>query len=247
MTKINSGAGSPRPTGGPDSTEQTKDTSAANETTHTPTHSESSSIPQKTTTGDKYATGDLHATGNRVKSHLDSELESKKGKDVNKEKELARQVAEGQQRFAPPYVPVGPVVMGDNVGVPSQPPSSKELADQVGKDSQRFAPSINWVEGPVSASKEKEIADQAAKGQPRFAPPYVPVGPVVTGDNIATPGTAATGETRQMNLKPDQFQINDQGNLVITNEKLVEYFKSLKENGQEIMLGITQKKPEGQE
>jgi len=92
--------------------------------------------------------------------------------------------------------------------------------------------------------EQKALAEKAAKDQARFAPPYVPVGPVVMGDNIATPGHVMSGETRQMNLKADQFQINDQGNLVITNEKLIEYFKSLKESGQEILLGITPKKPE---
>lgn len=66
---------------------------------------------------------------------------------------------------------------------------------------------------------------------PNFAPPYVPVGPVVMGDNIAAPG-AMSGETQQMNLKPDQFNINDQGNLVITNQKLIDFFKSLKEKAQ---------------
>jgi hypothetical protein len=77
------------------------------------------------------------------------------------------------------------------------------------------------------APASKHVPNQPTPG---FAPPYVPVGPVVMGDNIATPGSMGpSGETKQMNLKPDQFHINDQGNLVITNEKLIEFFKSLKE------------------
>jgi len=214
MTKIrNTGAGSPGPIGSPEPTEPIKDSSGAKETQQI--DSQSSSTPSKQITGDKYATGELITKGERVKTHLDSELQNKAKQQGVEDKELAKQVAKGQQRFAPPYVPVGPVVTGDNVGVPSQPPGAKE----------------------------KELADQAAKGQQRFAPPYVPVGPVVTGDNISTPGHVNASETRQMNLRSDQFQINDQGNLVITNEKLVEYFKSLKESGQEILLGITPKKP----
>ncbi len=94
----------------------------------------------------------------------------------------------------------------------------------------------------VKSGLDAELAAKAAKGQQTFAPPYVPVGPVVMGDNIGVPGQ--TPETRQMNLKPDQFKINNQGNLVITNEKLIEYFKQLKASGQEILLGITPKKPE---
>jgi hypothetical protein len=93
----------------------------------------------------------------------------------------------------------------------------------------------------VKSNLDSELAAKASKGQPTFAPPYVPVGPVVMGDNIGVPGQ--TPETKQMNLKPDQFKI-DQGNLVITNEKLIEYFKQLKATGQEILLGITPKKPE---
>lgn len=221
MTKIrNSGAGGVAPTGGPDSTSPIKDSSGANETTRT--DSESPSTPQKQATGDKNAAGDLKTKGDRVKTQLDSELQNKnKGVD---DKELASQVGKGQQRFAPPYVPVGPVVMGDNIGVPGQTPSQQAVKGQT--------------------PEQKALAEKAAKDQVRFAPPYVPVGPVVMGDNISTPGHINATETRQMNLKADQFQINDQGNLVISNEKLVEYFKSLKESGQEILLGITPKKPE---
>lgn len=220
MTKIsNTGGGSPGPIRSPEPNEPIKDSSGAKETQQV--DSQSSSTPSKEITGDKYAAGELITKGERVKSQLNSELQNQteiQNKTKNQgveDKELAQQVAKGQQRFAPPYVPVGPVVTGDNIGVPAQPP----------------------------AEKEKELADQAAKGQQRFAPPYVPVGPVVMGDNIATPGHVNATETRQMNLRSDQFQINDQGNLVITNEKLIEYFKSLKESGQEILLGITPKKP----
>ena len=92
----------------------------------------------------------------------------------------------------------------------------------------------------------EQLAAELARGQSTFAPPYVPVGPVIMGDNIAVPGSVA-GETTQMNLRPDQFQINDKGNLVITNEKLIEFFKSLKETGQDILLGITKMKPPGEE
>ena len=87
----------------------------------------------------------------------------------------------------------------------------------------------------------EQLAELAARGQVRFAPPYVPVGPVVMGDNIPTP---ASNETTEMSLSPDQFQINEQGNLVITNDKLIEYFKSLKETGQDILLNV---KPRSEE
>jgi hypothetical protein len=90
----------------------------------------------------------------------------------------------------------------------------------------------------------EQLAAELAKGQVRFAPPYVPVGPVVMGDNVPAP---SAGEITQLNLKPDQFQINDKGNLVITNEKLIEFFKSVKESGQEILLGITKMKTPGEE
>ena len=90
----------------------------------------------------------------------------------------------------------------------------------------------------------EQLAALAAKGQQTFAPPYVPVGPVVMGDNISIP---ASSESTQLNLKADQFQINEQGNLVITNEKLIEYFKSLKETGKDILLGITNLKLPGEE
>lgn len=97
------------------------------------------------------------------------------------------------------------------------------------------------------APKSKEVPNQV---HPGFAPPYVPVGPVVMGDNIGIPGhTTASPETRQMNLKANEFQINDQGNLVITNEKLIEFFKSLKESaaGGDLNIGITNLKPRGEE
>lgn len=102
----------------------------------------------------------------------------------------------------------------------------------------------------IDADKEKEMALELAQNMPRFAPPYVPVGPVVMGDNIAAPGhTIANGEINELKLTADQFQINDQGNLVITNPKLIEFFKQLKNNmeGPDIRLGITKMKPPGEE
>jgi hypothetical protein len=98
-------------------------------------------------------------------------------------------------------------------------------------------------EGSV-VNKEQELADLAANSQRRFAPPYVSVQPVVFSD---IPAPEPTGETTEMSLTPDQFQINEQGNLVITNEKLIEYFRSLKETGDDVRLGITKLKPPGEE
>jgi hypothetical protein len=86
-----------------------------------------------------------------------------------------------------------------------------------------------------SGLSPEQLAKQAAQQQVRFAPPYVPVGPVVMGDNIPAP---VSSETHEMNLRSDQFQINDQGNLVITNEKLIDYFKSLKESGKDLLLSV---------
>ena len=156
---------------------------------------------------------DLKAAAGRLQSELHKELEAKKPPEADKEKEMASRLAQNMPRFAPPYVPVGPVVMGDNIGVPGQTP------------------------------------EQMAKNMPRFAPPYVPVGPVVMGDNIAAPGQAQTGgEMNELNLRPDQFQINDQGNLVITNQKLIDFFKSLKEGGEDVRLGFMKlMKPPGEE
>ncbi|MCI0413062.1 hypothetical protein L0222_09705 [bacterium] len=110
-------------------------------------------------------------------------------------------------------------------------------------DSQLESAKTEVKEDP-SLSPE-QLAALAAKGQVRYAPPYVPVGPVVMGDNISAPGhTTASSETSEMSLRADQFQINEQGNLVITNEKLIEYFKSLKETGKDILLNL---KPRGEE
>jgi hypothetical protein len=131
-------------------------------------------------------------------------------------------------------------------------PKSKEVPKEIHPG---FAPPYVPV-GPVVTGDAPSSKDAPArKGVPNqptpgFAPPYVPVGPVVTGDNLPMPGASApTGETKQMNLKPDQFQINDQGNLVITNEKLIEYFKSLKESaaGGDINIGITNLKKSDKE
>jgi hypothetical protein len=101
------------------------------------------------------------------------------------------------------------------------------------------------VKEGADINQEQELADLAANTQRRFAPPYVSVQPVVLSDNISA--AEATGETAEMSLTPDQFQINEQGNLVITNEKLIEYFKSLKEAGEDVRLGITKLKRPGEE
>lgn len=76
----------------------------------------------------------------------------------------------GQGAFAPPYVPVGPIVDGGNTGAPGA----------------GFAPPYMPV-GPV--------VDGGNTGAPGagFAPPYVPVGPVVMGDNIGVPGALLSG------------------------------------------------------
>jgi hypothetical protein len=152
----------------------------------------------------------------------------------------------------------------NNTGGGPRPTTDASAAEPVkdtskaSETSQSSAPETSASQSPVTGDKyaagdlhargekvksnlDAELAAKAAKHQPTFAPPYVPVGPVVMGDNIGVPGQ--TPETKQMNLKPDQFKI-DQGNLVITNEKLIEYFKQLKATGQEILLGITPKKPE---
>ncbi len=104
----------------------------------------------------------------------------------------------------------------------------------------------------TDVDKEKEMALQVAQNMSRFAPPYVPVGPVVIGDNTLTPeqaAAAASGKMKELNLRADQFQINDQGNLIITNEKLIEFFKTLKDTpgGQDVRLGIMKMKPSGEE
>jgi hypothetical protein len=168
--------------------------------------------------GDKYAAGDLKTTGERVKTALDSKLDAPGKKDAPAKKyfpagsQVPNQPTPG---FAPPYVPVGPVVPSGDAPTSKDAPARKD------------------------APATKHVPNQPTPG---FAPPYVPVGPVVMGDNMGIPGTQTlTGETQQMNLKPDQFQINDQGNLVITNEKLINFFKSLKDSaaGGDINIGIT--------
>ena len=204
------------PIGNPEPAESLKETSAAKESANTktsPAVADSASIISKPVAGDRNAAADLMAAGSRVKSELYKEL-AKKTPDADKEKEMASRLAQNMPRFAPPYVPVGPVVMGDNTGVPGQTP--------------------------------EQIASQ---NMPRFAPPYVPVGPVVMGDNIEVPGqTPAGGQMNELNLRPDQFQINDQGNLVITNQKLIDFFKSLKEGGEDVRLGFMKMlKPPGEE
>jgi LysM repeat protein len=95
------------------------------------------------------------------------------------------------------------------------------------------SPDTNTVEDQV----EPFISDDMIK----FAPPYVPVGPVV--DPM---GVAGGEEVTQVNLTSDQFQINPEGNLVITNPDLIQFFKNLTENstqGQDVTLGIAKLKP----
>jgi hypothetical protein len=102
----------------------------------------------------------------------------------------------------------------------------KTAGDRVKTDlDSKLAPSSKDAPAWKMAHEAKHVPSPPT---PNFAPPYVPVGPVVMGDNIATPG-AVSGDTQQMNLKPDQFNINDKGNLEITNQKLIDFFKSLKE------------------
>jgi hypothetical protein len=103
----------------------------------------------------------------------------------------------------------------------------KSAGDRVKTDlDSKLAPSSKDAPATKMAHEAKHVPTPP---RPTFAPPYVPVGPVVMGDNIAMPGTPGSTDAQQMNLKPDQFNINDQGNLVITNQKLIDFFKSLKE------------------
>lgn len=85
-----------------------------------------------------------------------------------------------------------------------------------------------------------------------FAPPYVPVGPIVAGDNVAgnIREPESSSEVTHVSLTADQFQINQEGNLVIKNPELIQFFKTLTEKaseGQDVMLGITQLKPPEEE
>jgi hypothetical protein len=228
MTKINSGAGSPRPIGGPDSTEPLKETSTPSETAQTkPTQTDSSSTPSRQAAADKSAT--LKAVADGVKSYLDSEL---KNKGLSPEQKA---IADKNKGLSPEQK----AVADKDKGLSHEPTAVTDKDKRLSHEPTAVAHKDKGL-----SPEQKALADKAAKDQIHFAPPYVPVGPVVMGDNIATPGQPMAGEPRQMNLKADQFQINDQGNLVITNEKLVEYFKALKASGQEILLGITPKKPE---
>ena len=123
----------------------------------------------------------------------------------------------------------------------------KTAGDQMKSQLESQLRNADTVAGKNAGLSPEQIAKKAAEGQQRFAPPYVPVGPVVMGDNISTPGHVANTDTTEIGLRPDQFQINDEGQLVISNQKLIEYFKSLKESGQDILLGITNRKPTGEE
>ena len=172
------------PIGNPEPAESLTETSAAKESANTKTSSpaaDTASTVPKPVAGDRNAAADLMAAGSRVKSELHKELAAMKTPDAAKEKEMALRVAQNMQRFAPPYVPVGPVVGNDTIA--------------------------------------------------------------------ASRNTSASGRMNELNLRADQFQINDQGNLVITNEKLIEFFKGLQrgEGGQDIRLGIMKMKPPGEE
>ena len=183
MSKIDrSGAGGSRPIGNQEAAESIQRTSTEPAATgKNPAAAESSATTAKPVV-DKNAAGDLIATGNRIQMELNKELDAKKPRD--------------------------------------------------------------------DSLTPEEMAKKVAQNLPRFAPPYVPVGPVVMEDNISAPGqTLPSGPMSELNLRPDQFQFNDQGNLVITNEKLIDFFKSLKETaeGGDIRLAFRKLKPPGEE
>src|SRR5688500_18445565 len=80
-----------------------------------------STTPQQIT-ADKFAAGDLKTAGDQMKSQLESQLrnateEADKNAGLSPE-QIAKKAAEAQVRFAPPYVPVGPVVESDNISTP---------------------------------------------------------------------------------------------------------------------------------
>ena len=105
MTKISSTVGGIRPPFGPNSTEHVQQKVTSKESVPIkPNTPNLESAPPKDATGDKHAT-ELKVKGERVKSELNSKLETKG-------KEVSEQVHPG---FAPPLVPVGPVVTGDNL------------------------------------------------------------------------------------------------------------------------------------
>jgi LysM repeat protein len=77
----------------------------------------------------------------------------------------------------------------------------------------------------------------------RAGPPYVPVR--MLKEAMEEPSEAPLPEV-EMTLKPEEVQINENGQLIIMNEELVEYFKTLMRNASEqsgpLEVHITQKK-----
>jgi len=87
----------------------------------------------------------------------------------------------------------------------------------------------------------------------RAATPYVPVR--MLREAMEEPAEAgSTDEIKELTLTPDELQINDQGQLIISNPELIEYFKTLLDKVPEqstpenLHLQISRKKvPEGNE
>jgi LysM repeat protein len=80
----------------------------------------------------------------------------------------------------------------------------------------------------------------------RFPTPYVPVHSLVPTDDVSENISEQTlGEPKQVNINSDQFHINQEGNLVIKNRELIEFFQNLTEKtseNQDFTLGIAQLK-----
>ncbi|HET6266281.1 MAG TPA: LysM domain-containing protein [Acidobacteriota bacterium] len=80
----------------------------------------------------------------------------------------------------------------------------------------------------------------------KFAPPYVPVHSLVPPDDVSENTVEQTvGEPKQLNITPEQFHIDQEGNLVIKNRELIEFFQNLAKNtaeNQDLTLGIAQLK-----
>ena len=89
---------------------------------------------------------------------------------------------------------------------------------------------------------DKQLGEFPPKNLLRASPPYVPVQEFLAVQS--SHGLKANGEVNEVKLTADQFQINDQGKLVISNEKLIDFFKSLQNNpqDQEVHLGIVKLK-----
>ncbi len=97
---------------------------------------------------------------------------------------------------------------------------------------------------------DNEMALRFSEKMRRFAPPWVPVGPGRMRDIIGIPAEAPeSDQMKELNLRADQFQINDRGNLVISNQELIEFFKGLKNSpqAQDIRLRIVKIKPSEEE